>query len=86
MFYEYQTVEQYENTEEPKESTRFHPNKAKRGELYEMFNKSEKKSYVGYTINSTKQRFQEHKEFEKDPMHKHGKLIDWQVKKLFDVF
>jgi len=60
--------------------------KPKRGEIYEMSNNKVQKYYVGYTTTSTEKRFEEHKEFQKDPIHKHGKMKDWSPRKIENVY
>jgi hypothetical protein len=56
--------------------------KIKKAEIYEMCNLVENKFYVGYTTTNTKKRFNEHKEFLNDPIHKHGNLEDWKAKRI----
>jgi hypothetical protein len=70
----------FEFEQESPYPTLLHFKKLNEGIIYEMHNPKLNVYYVGMTTNTIEKRFQEHKDFPKDPMHAHGKNEDWQIK------
>ena len=59
---------------------------AKVGYIYEMRCEKKNVKYIGETTCTVRKRFKEHCDDPKDQMHIYGKIQDWKVKKLYNVY
>lgn len=80
------TEKVFNTLKEPDESTELTPIIMTKGEIYECHNEEKNLYYIGITDRNTKKRFEEHCQYEDDPIFKSGGKKEWKAKKLINMY